>query len=379
MTKEISIGNSLSIRFIIFSYQLAAYSMADASFRMGKLFGVEVELHWTFIALMLITLLLSPYAFILIALLFICVLIHELLHSIVSMRNGIKVKKIVLLPIGGASIIDKVSIPAEVEFNVAIAGPLMSLLLGAIFGVLVVVAPPGLPNQILQFLFEINILLGVFNLLPAFPTDGGRVFRSYLERRYDEYNATLLTVKASKYVMVAFVLGTLIFVAVTSSPLYYKEFVFLWNLLIVFFLYGGAEAEQDMNEIRKESKGITLRDVVSKRYAFVTPDKSMKDLYGIVKRTREHLLITKIGDSYAYVSLMERKKLKGAMVARDISISIPHIGANEGIVDALELMESGESGILAVTKNGKLLGIVTLPHLRTFLSLHIVNKSRKEK
>ena len=126
--------------------------MADASLGIGKIFGVAVELHWTFIALLLITLLLSPYAFVLIALLFVCVLIHELLHCIVSMRNGINVRKIILLPIGGASIIDQVSIAPEVEFNVAIAGPLMSLLLGVAFGAMVVIAPPGIANQILQFL-----------------------------------------------------------------------------------------------------------------------------------------------------------------------------------------------------------------------------------
>jgi Zn-dependent protease len=349
--------------------------MADASFKIGRILGVEVELHWTFIALLLITLLLSPYAFLLIVLLFICVLIHELLHCLVSIRNGITVRKIILLPIGGASIIDQISIPPAVEFNVAIAGPLMSLLLGAIFGALVVIVPPGLPNQIFQFLFEINILLGVFNLLPAFPTDGGRVFRSYLERKHSEYEATLLTVKASKYIMVLFILGTVVYLSLTDSPLYYKEFVFLWNLLIVFFLYGGAESEKEMNEIRRASKGIKLSEVVSGRYVFVDPNKSIRELYGVVKRTREHILITKKGEDYAYVNLQEGKKMKRVKSAREIAIAIPDVDESAGIVDALQVMETGEMGIIAVTRKGKLVGVVTLPHMKTFLSLHLLSKS----
>jgi Zn-dependent protease len=347
--------------------------MADGSFGIGKLFGVEVELHWTLIALLLVTLII-PYTFLLIMLLFVCVLIHELLHCIVSMRNGITVRKIVLLPIGGASIIDAVDISPQVEFNVAIAGPLSSLLLAAIFGVFVVVAPPGFPSLVLQYLFQINLLLGLFNLLPAFPTDGGRVFRSYLEKRYGSYKATLLTIKASKYVMAAFMIGTLVYLALIQASDSFKEFVFIWNLLLVFFLYGGASAEQDINEIRKESKGITLKEVLSRHYMLVSPDKNIRELYLLVKNTKEHLLITKIGDGYAYVDLIESKNLKKARSAGDIAIAIPSIEIEGGIMDALELMQSSDRGLLAVTQSGRIAGVVTMPHIKTFLSLHLMNK-----
>jgi Zn-dependent protease len=350
--------------------------MSDSSYGFAKLFGIGIELHWTFIALMLITFLLSPYAFVLIALLFMCVFVHELFHCIVSIRNGVKVRKIILLPIGGASVIDDVNISPKVEFNIAIAGPLVSLLLGAIFGVFVVVAPPGFANQVLQYLFEINILLGVFNLLPAFPTDGGRVFRSYLERRYDSYKATVLTIKASKYVMAAFLIGTVAFVFMIQAPEYYKEFVFLWNMLVIFFLYGGAEAEQDMNEIRKASAGVMLKDVLSKHYRLVKPQTSIRELYNLVKTSKVHIMLTTLGEGYAYIDLIDKKSIKGAKVARDAAVSIPSIKINDGIVDALELMQSSETGILAVVRGRDLAGIVTMPHIRTFLSLHMLHKKR---
>jgi Zn-dependent protease len=351
--------------------------MANGSFGIGRIFGIEIELHWTFIALMVLTLLLSSYAFVLFALLFICVLIHELSHSVVALRNKVDVTKIVLLPIGGASVINDIEIDPRVEFNLAIAGPMMSLLLASIFGMAVAIFPPGITGQTLNFLFEINALLGVFNLLPAFPTDGGRVFRSYLEKKYDEYKATVLTIKASKYVMAIYAIGTLVYVMLISAPLYYKEFVFLWNILVVVFLYGGAESESDLNDLRMETKGISIRDVISSHYKFVDPRKSVEELYDIVKKTKEHLLITKIGKDYAYVNLLRKEKLKYANTAGDITTKIPNLDLHSNIIDALEIMETNEIGLVAVTSRGKLIGIVMLPHLNTFLSLHVLNKRRK--
>jgi Zn-dependent protease len=351
--------------------------MSNGSYGIGKIFGVEIELHWTFIALLLFTLILSPYAFVLFVLLFICVLIHELSHTVVALRNKVKVTKIILLPIGGASIIDEVNIDPRVEFNLSIAGPLMSLLLASIFGMAAVVFPPGATSQALNLMFELNAILGVFNLLPAFPADGGRVFRSYLEKKYDEYKATELAVKASKYVMVIFTIGTLAYVMLISAPFYLKEFIFLWNMLVVVFLYGGAESESELNELKMQTKGISIRDVVSSHYEFVDSKKNVEELYGIVKKTKEHLLITKIGKDYAYINLLMKEKLKHASTAGDITTKIPNLDLHSNIIDALEIMESNEIGLAAVTSRGKLIGIVTLPHLNAFLSLHVFNKKRK--
>lgn len=351
--------------------------MAEQSYKIGKIFGIDIELHWTFIMLILLTLLLSTYVFILMVLLFVCVLIHELLHSIVSLRNNVNVRKIILLPMGGASIIDPMEMDPKVEFNISIAGPLMSLLLGSVFGFFVAFSPPGPLTQVLQFLFQINILLGVFNLLPAFPTDGGRVFRSYLERRYNAYKATMITITAGKYVMALFLIGTLVFVMLITAPLYYKEFVFLWNIIIVFFLYGGAQAEKELAEVRKEAKGVSVKDVVSKHFSFVPPERKVRELYGIVKRTKMHLLLTKVGSDYAYLDLLRKERLGSATFAKDIATKIPTIGLDTNVVDALEVMEANDSGIAAVTSRSRLVGIITLSHLRSFLSLHVISKKRE--
>lgn len=346
------------------------------SYKIGSVWGIDIELHWTFIALLLLTFVLSlpsGFLFVLIVLLFVCVLIHELSHSYVALRNRVRVRRIVLLPLGGASMIDQTSMPPKIEFNIAVAGPLMSVLLGAFFGFLVVFAPAGIATQLLQFLFEINILLGVFNLLPAFPTDGGRVFRSYLERKYDEYRATLLTIKAGNIVMALFLLGTLAYVIVISAPFYYKEFVFLWDVLIVFFLYGGSQAEKEAVELKKYTKGISLSEVVSRNFVEVKPETRLAALYDVVKSKKEHMFITKVNGSYAYVDLFKKEKFRLVnATAAHLATKIPEIGMKTGLVDALSALESGGIGVAAVVSGGRLVGIITLSHLQAFLSLHML-------
>jgi Zn-dependent protease len=344
------------------------------SYRIGRIFGIDVELHWTFILLMLVFLLLSTYVFVLLVLLFACVLIHEVAHSVTSLRNGIKVKKIILLPIGGASIIDDTRLRPDVEFNVAISGPLMSLFLGCLFGAMAALAPIGMATQVLQFLFLMNIFLGIFNLMPAFPTDGGRVFRSYLERKHGEYKATMMTVTASKYVLVIFVVGSMAYVAAIGASLFNIEFILLWDLLIAFYIYGGAMSEKQTAELKRDAKGLTVKGAITRHYALVSPDAPIKDLYGMVGRAGEHLFITRIGKDYAYVNLLAARKQGRPRTARDLAVRVPTIAEGTGIVEALQRMGSEESGLAAVVSGGRLLGVVTLSSMQTFLSLHVLSR-----
>ncbi len=354
------------------------------SYKIARLYGIDIEVHWTLILLIFFTYLISVYysspIFILIVLLFVCVLIHELSHSVVALKNNVGVRRIILMPLGGASIIDQLDMHPKVEFNIAVAGPLMSLLLAAIFGLLVTLAPEGALTYLLQFLFLMNLLLGAFNLLPAFPTDGGRVLRSYLERRYDSYKATMLTIKASNYVMGLLVLGTIVYVVVVlpaSVSVAYKEFVFLWTMLIILFLFEGAQAEKQLIGLKRDAAGVSLRDVVSRHFSFVDSGRKLHELYGIMKKTKKHLFITRVGRDYAFVNLLGRAKLQEDSTVSDVARPIPSVDVKTNLVDALEMLESGETGIAAITSNGKLAGVVTLSHLQTFLSLHVLKK-RKE-
>ncbi len=348
--------------------------------KIGRIFGIDIELHWLSVLFLLLFLFVSVYLFFLMLLLLASVLLHELAHSITSIRNKVKVSKIILiLPIGGLSVLDSININPKIEFNIAIAGPIMSILLGTFFGIFVPFMPPGLLTQVFQFMFEINILLGVLNLLPAFPTDGGRVFRSYLERKYDWYKSTMLTVKLSKGIMYALVIGTLAYVLVTSGSFYYKETLFIITLFTVFILYGGAQAEQQNAMLKKNARGITVAAAISKDFATIKQNASIQQIYSTIKKKKKHMLITRANGTYAFVNILDRKRLSTASTAADLAIPLPSIPKNMNIVDAMSTLENKEAGLAAVVSNNKLIGVVTAQHLEAFIALHIAQKAKQNK
>ncbi len=337
----------------------------------GKLFGISIELHWIFVIMMLFFFILSPYLGFLWVLLFICVLIHELAHSVTAIKNGIRVSRILLLPFGGVSVIENVKLDPRIEFNVSLVGPLMSLLLGGIFGILAVVFPPGIVQNIVQWLFVINIFLGVFNIVPAFPMDGGRIFRSYLQRKRSLYDATMITAKVSRAVLYAFVVGNIAFLITGFGyPLLYREYVVLIDVIIVFFIYGGLKAEEENVTIRKETVGLTVGDAVSRHYKLVDQDAKVADLYELVKSSGEHLLITKKSDSYAIIDLRSMRGMSAGRTIGDAAVVIPKIAAKSSVADAMGILGGSELGVVAVEKDGKLFGIVTLSQLQTLVALH---------
>jgi len=343
--------------------------------KIANLFGIDIELHWLSVVFLLLFLLLSVYLFLLMLLLLASVLLHELAHSVTSLHNKVKVSKIILiLPIGGMSVLDDTNIDPKVEFNIALAGPIMSLLLGAFFGIFVAFTPPGLVTQVFQFMFEINILLGILNLLPAFPTDGGRVFRSWLERKRDKYTATMITVKTSKATMGLIVIATIFYLFAINASFAYKEMLFVITLFTIFFLYGGAEAEQQMATLRRNAAGISMKSAISKDFAFITPQASIKEIYNKIKKSKKHVIITKIGNEYAYVNVFDRRRLENARNAADLAVKVPNINIKTNIVDVMSMMENRESAMACIINKGKLEGVVSAQHLEAFITLHVVQK-----
>ncbi len=354
--------------------------MAQGSLKIGRIFGIDIELHWLFILLILLALYFSAFLGLVLILLFICVLIHELSHSVTAMRNGIRVSRIMLLPIGGVSMMDNPSTDPSVEFNIAIAGPIMSLLLGGVFGVMVIFTPPGLLTYIVQFLFLINMLLGIFNILPAFPMDGGRVLRSYLQKRIGLYRATLKTATVSKYCMALIVLGTIALIAIPglySTP--NKYLVLLWNLVVVFFLYEGMKAEVDNVTLKQQTRGMKISSAMTRQFALVPYLAAKRTLYAVVRRRKEHIILTKAPDGkFRLVNLFNKPALSKASRVGDMAMDVPNIEWNTGIVEALGAIEQGEFRIGVIVRRGRLLGIATSSHVNAFLTLHVAGSGGKK-
>lgn len=191
-----------------------------------------------------------------------CLLAHELAHSLVAQHYGIKVRSITLWMLGGISEMENEAPDARTDLAVAAAGPLTSLALGGLFGIATMLASAVNANELiislLLWLAVINVILGVFNLLPGAPLDGGRVLRAILWRRYHSRSrADLAAANAGR------ALGlTLLFVG-------FAEIVFLgtttglWMMLIGWFLMSAARAEATSRLIRDALQDLPVRDIMT--------------------------------------------------------------------------------------------------------------------
>ncbi len=351
--------------------------MADSAFDIGSIFGIDIQLHWTFLLLLLIaafTGILLP-----VIILFVFVVLHELAHSVTSRRNGIAVKKILLLPIGGASIIDLEDANPDVSFRIALAGPLSSIFMGLGFGLIDIFLPAGGWKQIFQIFFLLNIILGVFNLLPAFPLDGGRVLKSWLEKKYDQYKATEIAVNVSKAIIFLFIAGSVIYLIQTPGGLFNSNslFVVVWDLIVVLFVYSGAQGELEMSYIIKYTANLRVSQAISSNYAMVAPATKMRKVYEVLLKKGTHIILfQKGGKTYAVskISVSPLSKETASILDSDVSAyasELPEIGYSAPLSKAIEKMRYEDATVLAVMKGKRLAGILYAPHVESVVALHL--------
>jgi len=245
-----------------------------SSFKIGRVFGIDLKVHWTFF------LLLAFFAFagyqesgslanalitaLIILALFICVVLHEYGHSLVAQRLGIEIKDITLLPIGGVARLKSLPTRPMDEVRIAIAGPLVNVVLAPIFFAVALLlgASPLEPANILAggnslgeifaYLGLINVALVVFNMIPAFPMDGGRVLRGLLATRLGPVRATdIASTIGQVFAFIFFLVGLL------SGN-------FLLALVGVFIFFG-AGGEAQMVRQRELTRGLLVSDVMGTR------------------------------------------------------------------------------------------------------------------
>jgi len=261
------------------------------SFKIGSAWGIPIELHLTFILLILAVLGLAIYynqiyAFILIVFLFVFVLFHELAHSVVARSYNITVRKIVLYPIGGVSEIEEIPENPKIEWRMAAAGPITSLVLGAaLIGVnyvLPVKIPVFHPISVLLFstgnilldLGFLNLVLGAFNFIPAFPMDGGRVLRALLAERMKFSQAT----KYAAYIGRIFGI-IMVLVGLTIDPLL---------IVIGVFIYIGASEEAEQTIVSTTLASVQVKDVMQSEVGSVRPDQTLAEAFEVMFQNRYH-------------------------------------------------------------------------------------------
>jgi Zn-dependent protease/CBS domain-containing protein len=369
-----------------------------SSIRLGKVAGIGVGLHysWFIIAALIVFSLgerfhqTSPSwgtsriwitALITAVLFFVTLLLHELSHSLVAQAHGMKVKEITLFALGGVSQIESDATDAKTEFWMAIAGPAASLLIG--FGCLALATGFGwhLSTEprtgvaaVLVWLGYINVLLGIFNMIPGYPLDGGRVFRAIVWAvTKDVDRSTRIAARIGQLVAFLF-----IFYGVWS---FFRgaDFNGLWIAFIGWFLLEAAQSSYAQVEIAATFQGMRVSEVMSRDCAIVNRSFSLRELVDSY-RLRAGQRCFAVEDRGHFVGLITLRDV-GA-VPRDqwdnTTVSevlrplekLHTITPDAQVLDALKLMTANDVNQLPVVANGTLQGMVTRSHLMHLLQAH---------
>ena len=366
-----------------------------ANIKLGTIHGIEIGLHYSwFIIAALIAFSLGERfrqvnpgwgtsriwiaALATAVLFFATLLLHELSHSLVAQARGLKVKAITLFALGGVSQIEDDATDAKTEFWVAIAGPLASLVIG--FGCLAVAVSLGWQRSgeprtavtaVLVWLGYINVALAVFNMIPGFPLDGGRVFRAIvwaITKNVDR--STRIAAGVGQVVAFLFILDGL------WKFFGGAGFNGLWIAFIGWFLMDAAKSSYAQVELAAAFRGMRVSEVMSHGCAIVNRGMSLQDFVDTcLLKTGERCFAVEDGG-----------RLEGLITLRDVG-AVPRdrwdkttvreamrpveelhiITPDTQVLDALRLMAGNDINQLPVVSNGVLQGIVSRSHLMQLL------------
>lgn len=349
------------------------------AWKIGTIMGIPIRVHFSWLIVFgLITWLLSSRYFpqvtpdlpfvsywisgVLAALLlFASVAFHELAHSYVAQKYKLSIESITLFIFGGVAQMKGEPPHPKAEFWIAIAGPLSSFFLSAFFYILMMNTTGG-SKALFAYLAQINFIIGVFNLIPGFPMDGGRVLRSVIWRRKRDYfYATQKASSVGRMIALFFIFFGL-FSIFTGGP------GGLWLMLIGWFLYSAAQASYQQSTLQETLSGIKVKDIM------VTDLKTLSLSITIDKAVDEYFLRYGYGgfpviDDGKFLGIVTLKEVKnipredwGRVTASDILV--PHdkkweVSPETDVMKALELMIKEDKGRIMVTEKDKIVGLIT--------------------
>jgi Zn-dependent protease len=342
------------------------------SYRIATAWGIPIELHLTFILLIAAVAVLSYpsfYSFALIVFLFVFVVLHELAHTLVAKHYNIRVRKIVLYPIGGVSEIEEIPQNPRVEWRLALAGPLVSILIGVVLLVASLAVGISVPISIslitvgnfLADLAWLNLFLGAFNLIPAFPMDGGRVFRALLAQRLDFADAT----KYAVYVGRLLGIGMIVF-GIVFPPYFLLIFVGL-------FVYVGAGEEAEQTKITSTLARILVSDIPCAPTSSLHPQNTLAEAMETMSKSQNRVAIVESDGVYeGLIALADLTKItpeqRGLLTVGQMPLKKVFIFQNDSALDAQKLMIKERLDVLPVVdfeKPSRVVCVLTFEGLST--------------
>jgi len=294
--------------------------------------------------------------------LFAGVVLHELGHSVVAMRYGFPIDSITLWIFGGIAQLTEMPEDWRQELAIAIAGPIVSVALGVAFGGAYLLVPESLPavQFVVGYLAVMNVALAAFNLLPAFPMDGGRVLRALLGRTRPFARATKIAADVGKGFALLMGLVGLLNVNIVL-------------IAIAFFVYVGASNEAQQTVMKAAFEGVTVRDLMTPagEIRTVTPETTVADLIDRMFRERHTgYPVTKGGELVGLATLEDAQSVRpverDAFLVEDVmTVDLVTIDAGADAMTAFMRMQEEGVGRLLVADGGEFVGLVTRSDLMT--------------
>ncbi|MEQ9408158.1 MAG: site-2 protease family protein [Fuerstiella sp.] len=344
----------------------------NKSYRIGTAAGIPLFLHWSFLLIPAYILFSGlamgrpPFGMLadslLVTVIFTCVVLHELGHALAARRFGVRTKDIVLMPIGGVARLERMPKRPVEELLVALAGPAVNVVIAAILlaitvpviGVDGLLNPSSLAANLAGRTILVNLAMIVFNMLPAFPLDGGRVLRSLLAMNMDHLKATRIAAKAGQTMAVLLGLAGLF---VVNNPML---------VFIAGFVFLGAAQEAGSAETEASLTGLKVRDAMMTRFDAVPVQASAAWALRFAMATnKSELPVTSSGqfrgmlrteDAGAAVADGQPGLSVGFLCHTDVGVLRPE----DPLTEALPLLQQGFfSAVPVVDEDGHLEGMVT--------------------
>jgi Zn-dependent protease/CBS domain-containing protein len=348
--------------------------------KLGRFAGIDVYVHATFLLLIgwlglsywlqdrTLIAVLKGVGFILA--LFLCVVLHEYGHALTARKYGIKTRDITLYPIGGVARLERMPERPMEELRVALMGPAVNVIIAiGLFGYLFLTGGLVPFNKLIDFnsgsflsrLMIVNLSLVLFNLIPAFPMDGGRVLRALLAMRMDYVHATQTAANIGQGM--AFLFG---FIGLFTNP---------FLLFIAFFVWIGAAQEASLAQMKNSIGGIPVTRAMQTNFEKLSPNDTLARVVDLILAGAQHDF--PVVEAGRVIGLLTRsafiaalsKEGQSAPVVNFIRRDLPEIDSHEMLESAVMRLQESNSKTLPVTHAGQLVGLITSENITELLMI----------
>lgn len=358
------------------------------SWKIGRISDITIRMHWTFLLLVgwiaagyymegdSIRVMLEGLGFVLAV--FACVVLHELGHAAQAKVFGIRTRDILLLPIGGLARMEEMPEKPTQEFFVAIAGPIVNVVIAlALFGGMWLTQglnntsmQPHVDSPFLVNLMWVNIILCAFNLLPAFPMDGGRILRAVLGYSMSFSKATDIAAGVGQFMAILFAFGGILF-----NP---------FLLFIAIFVFIGASAEAGAVRTRSALEGTRVRDAMMTNFRTLSAHDSLQTAAeALLAGPQQDFPVV---DEHGFRGILRRSQLvkalgeadRNAVIKRAVTVMSQRLTENQSLEDALDVMRKSGYSMLPVMRDDRLVGLITVENVGEWIMLQSARNSSGE-